>query len=70
MRRGAFFDVVITSTRFDSSLGEDAIEYSRKFAANAQIVVLHPTSGTAEDVERALARRSVPDQVQSARGWN
>ena len=70
MRRGPFFDVVITSTRFDSSLGEDALQYSRKFAAHAQLIVLHPIAGDAEDVERALARQSIPDRLQTLRGWN
>lgn len=70
MRRGPFFDVVITSTRFDSSLGEDAIQYSRKFAAHAQLIVLHPIAGDAEDVERALARQSIPERLQTLRGWN
>lgn len=70
MRRGPFFDVVITSTRFDSSLGEDAIQYSRKFAAHAQLIVLHAIAGDAEDAERALARQSIPDRLQTMRGWN
>ena len=70
MRRGPFFDVIITSTRFDSSLGEDAIQYSRKFAAHAQLIVLHPIAGETEDVELALARQSIPDRLQSIRGWN
>jgi DNA-binding NtrC family response regulator len=70
MRRGPFFDVIITSTRFDSSLGEDAIQYSRKFAAHAQLIVLHSITGDAEDVERALARQSIPDRLQTMRGWN
>jgi len=70
MRRGPFFDVVITSTRFDSSLGEDAIQYSRKFAASAQIIVLHPIAGDPEDVEAALARQSIPARLQTLRGWN
>lgn len=70
MRRGPFFDVIITSTRFDNSLGEDAIQYGRKFAAHAQVIVLHPIAGSAEDVEVALARQSIPDRLQSMRGWN
>ena len=70
MRHGPFFDVIITSTRFDSSLGEDVIQYSRKFAAHAQLIVLHPIAGDAEDVERALARQSLPERLQTQRGWN
>lgn len=70
MRSGPFFDVIITSTRFDSSLGEDAIQYGRKFAANAQIIVLHSIAGAPEDVEVALARQSLPDRLHSVRGWN
>jgi DNA-binding NtrC family response regulator len=70
MRRGLSLDAIITSTRFDSSLSEDAIQYSRKFAANAQVIVLHPIAGNAEDLERALARHSLPDRLQTMRGWN
>ncbi len=70
MRRGAYLDVIITSTRFDNSLGEDAIQYGRKFAAHAQVIVLHPGGGAAEDIEVALARRASPELLQTARGWN
>jgi DNA-binding NtrC family response regulator len=70
MRRGAFFDVIITSTRFDNSLGEDAIQYGRKFAPHAQVIVLHPITGDTEDVETALDRQSIPDRLQTLRGWN
>jgi DNA-binding NtrC family response regulator len=70
MRHGPFLDVIITSTRFDSALGEDAIQYGRKFAAHAQVIVLHQMPGDVEDVELALSRQSLPDRLQSIRGWN
>jgi DNA-binding NtrC family response regulator len=70
MRRGAFVDVVMTSTRFDSSLGDDALQYSRKFAANARLIVLREVSGRVEDIELALARQAVPDRLQAIHGWN
>jgi DNA-binding NtrC family response regulator len=70
MRRGPSFDVIITSTRFDNSLGEDAVQYGRKFAAHAQVIALHPVSGDVEDIERALTRQSIPDRLQTMRGWN
>jgi hypothetical protein len=70
MRRGPFVDVIMTSTRFDSSLGDDAVQYGRKFAANAQFIVLHPVSGGVEDIERALARQAIPARLQTMRGWN
>jgi CheY-like chemotaxis protein len=70
MRRGAFVDVIMTSTRFDSALGDDAVQYGRKFAANARFIVLREVSGRVEDVERALAYQSVSDRLQAVHGWN
>lgn len=70
MRRGAFVDVIMTSTRFDSSLGDDAVQYGRKFAANARFIVLRELSGRVEDIELALARQSVTDRLQATQGWN
>jgi CheY-like chemotaxis protein len=70
MRRGAFVDVIMTSTRFDSSLGYDAVQYGRKFASNARLIVLREVAGRVEDIELALARQSVPDRLQATTGWN
>lgn len=70
MRRGAFVDVIMTSTRFDSPLGDDAVQYGRKFAANARFIVLREVSGRVEDVERALAHQAVSDRLQAVHGWN
>jgi CheY-like chemotaxis protein len=70
MRRGEFVDVIITSTRLDSMLGYDAVQYGRKFAANARFIVLREVSGRVEDIELALARQSIPDRLQVAHGWN
>ena len=36
MRRGPYVDVIMTSMRFDTALGDDVVQYSRKFAANAR----------------------------------
>jgi DNA-binding NtrC family response regulator len=60
MRRGPYVDVIMTSTRFDSSLGDDAVQYGRKFAANARLIVLRQGSGGVEDIER----------LETMRGWN
>jgi DNA-binding NtrC family response regulator len=69
MRRGPFVDVIMTSTRFGSSLGDDAVQYGRKFAANARFIVLREASGV-EDLELALARQSTPDRLPAVGGWN
>lgn len=70
MRRGRSLDVIITSIRLGSSLGEDTLEYGRKFASNARFIVLREVAGGVEDIELALARQSVPDRLQANRGWN
>jgi DNA-binding NtrC family response regulator len=70
MRRGEFVDVIMTSTRFDSALGDDALQYGRKFAANARLIVLREVSEGIEDIDLALARQSVDDRLQATSGWN
>lgn len=72
MRRGPEVDVVMTSTRLGSSLGEDAIQYSRKFATNARLIVLRELAGQVQvdDVERALIRQAIPDRLAATSGWN
>lgn len=70
MRRGADVDVIITSTRFDNSLGDDAVQYGRKFATNARFIVLRDLAGRVEDVELLLARQAVPERLQATSGWN
>jgi CheY-like chemotaxis protein len=70
MRRGPHVDVIMTSTRFDSTLGYDAVQYARRFAVNARFIVLREMPGQLEDVELALLRQSVPDRLQATTGWN
>ena len=71
MRRGPYVDVIMTSTRFDSALGDDAVQYGRKFAANARFIVLREVSGGGvEDIELALSKQSIPARLQATRGWN
>jgi CheY-like chemotaxis protein len=70
MRCGASVDVIMTSTRFDSTLGYDAIQYGRKFAANARFIELREVSGRVEDIELALARQLVPERAQAMCSWN
>jgi hypothetical protein len=71
MRRGEFVDVIVTSTRLDSMLGDDALQYGRKLAVNARLIVLREMSGWGvEDIEVALARHSVSDRLQATTGWN
>jgi CheY-like chemotaxis protein len=65
MRRGSSVDVIMMSTRFNSSLGDDVIQYSRKFAANARLIVLREALPHAEDLERVLARQPTPDHLRS-----
>jgi CheY-like chemotaxis protein len=69
MRRGPHVDVIMTSTPFDSMLGYDAVQYARRFAANARFIVLREMPGQV-DVEFALARQSVLDRLQATTGWN
>jgi len=70
MRRGSQVDVIMTSTPFDSSLGDDVVEYGRRFAANARVIVLPQVVAHVEDVARALVRQSVPDRLTTTGGWN
>ena len=57
MRRGPYVDVIMTSTRFDSALGDDAVQYGRKFAANARFIVLRDVTGRVEDIEAPCGSR-------------
>lgn len=70
MRHGSDVDVIITSTRLDSSLGHDAVQYGRKFATNARFIVLRELAGRVEDIELALAHQSVTERIQATHGWN
>lgn len=70
MRRGPFVDVIMTSMRIDSSLGDDVVQYGRKFATNARFIVLREVAGHVEDIERALVCQAVPDRLASPSGWN
>lgn len=70
MRRGPYVDVIMTSTRFDNSLGDDAVQYGRKFAANARFIVLSPVSGGVEDIELALRQQAIPARLMTTGGWN
>lgn len=70
MRRGPHVDIIMTSTRFDSVLGDDVVQYSRKFAANARFIVLREVAGHVEDIELALIRQAVPERLTLAGGWN
>ena len=70
MRRGPFVDVIMTSTRADSMLSDDVVQYSRKFAANARFIVLREATCHVEDVETALVRQSVAERLIATRGWN
>jgi DNA-binding NtrC family response regulator len=70
MRRGPYVDVIMTSTRFDSSLGDDAVQYGRKFAANARFIVLREVSVGVEDIELVLRQQAIPARLQTTRGWN
>lgn len=70
MRRGAFVDIIMTSTRFGSSLGDDAIVYGQRFAAQARFIALRELSGSVEDIELALARQAIPERLRTQTGWN
>jgi DNA-binding NtrC family response regulator len=70
MRRGPHVDIIMTSMRFDSVLGDDVVQYSRKFAANARFIVLREVAGHVEDIERALIHQAVPERLATAGGWN
>ena len=70
MRRGPFVDVIMTSMPVDSTLGNDVVQYGRKFAANARFITLRDITGRVEDIERALVRQSVSDRLVATTGWN
>jgi DNA-binding NtrC family response regulator len=70
MRRGPYVDIVMTSMRWGSSLGDDVVQYSRRFAANARFIVLREFAGHVEDVERALVRQAIPERLYTTSGWN
>lgn len=70
MRRGEFVDVIMTSTPFGSALGDDAVEYGRRFAANARFIALRQVSGGIEDIELALARPATPERLRTQSDWN
>jgi CheY-like chemotaxis protein len=70
MRRGPFVDVIMTSTRIGSALGDDVFAYGRRFASNARFIALRDVAGGTEDAELALARQSVPERLRTQRGWN
>lgn len=70
MRHGSQVDIIMTSMRFDSELGDDVVQYSRKFAAHARFIVLREVTGHVEDVELALTRQAVPERLTIAGGWN
>jgi CheY-like chemotaxis protein len=70
MRRGEFVDVIMTSTPLGSSLGDDAVAYGRRFAANARFITLRDVAGGIEDAELALARQSIPERLRTQTGWN
>jgi DNA-binding NtrC family response regulator len=70
MRRGPYVDVIMTSTGFESTLGDDAVQYGRKFAANARFIILRQGSGGFEDIELVLRQQAVPAHLQMLSGWN
>lgn len=70
MRHGHDVDVIMTSTRFDSELGDDVVHYGRKFASHARLIVLREVSGRCEDVELALERQAVSARLVASAGWN
>ena len=70
MRRGPQLDVIIASTRFDNSLGDDIVQYSRKFAARARLIVLGETANRMEDLELVLARPSVTSRPRTMSDWD
>lgn len=71
MRRGPYVDVIMTSTRFGSELGDDAVAYGRRFATNARIIALDGgVPGMLEDPELALARQVPSERPRAQSGWN
>lgn len=70
MRRGRSVDLIITSTRLGHPLGDDVVQYGRKLAANARLIVLREVEGGVEDIEAALARQASPERSRVIDGWN
>jgi len=70
MRRGPHVDVVLMGTRFDSSLSDDIIQYSRAHAPNAQLIVLGESGRRAEAIELVLTRPSAPDDRRAIADWD
>jgi CheY-like chemotaxis protein len=70
MRLGRSVDIIITSTRLGNSLGDDVVQYGRKFAVNARFIVLREVDGGVEDIEFALARQASPERPHAIGGWN
>jgi len=70
MRRGPFVDVIMTSMPIDSMLGDDVLEYGRKFAVNARFIMLREVNPVDDDIANALVRQSVPDRLIATGGWN
>ena len=69
MRRGPYVDIILTrmtSARFGNSLGDDVVQYSRKFAANARLIVLRDAPDRVEDLELILARPAIPDLLRTS----
>jgi hypothetical protein len=60
----------MTSTPFGSTLGDDAVAYGRRFAANARFIALREVSGGIEDIELALALSSSPERMRTQPDWN
>ncbi len=56
MRRGPHLDVIMVSMRFESSLGDDVVQYSRKLAPSARLIVLREALGHVDDIELVLPR--------------
>ena len=65
MRHGSQLDVIMTTTRFDSSLGDVVVHYGRKFAASARFIALAEAAGHIEDLELTLAHHPVPDRPRA-----
>jgi len=63
MRRGPHLDVIMVSMRFESSFGDDVIQYSRKLAVGARLIVLREAWGHVEDIELVLPRPSSPARL-------
>jgi CheY-like chemotaxis protein len=68
MRHGSEVDMILTSTALDSALGEDAVHYGRKFAAQARLIVLREAAGVLEDLELVLTWPAL--SARTPPGWN